>query len=112
MTAYLEGGHWLDLAKAANGYAKRLAQGLAEIPDVRMPWPCQANEVFAILPAAVDAALKAGGAIYYPWKFRGKVAQCAPPARDEIFVRLVTSFATCLSEIDRFLAIACSATGG
>jgi threonine aldolase len=111
MTAYLGGGHWLDLAKAANGYAKRLAQGLAEISGIRMPWPCQANEVFAILPSATDAALKACGATYYPWKFPSFIPELAPPARDEVFVRLVTSFATRPSEIDRFIAIARSAIG-
>lgn len=111
MIAYLENGHWLDLAARANGHATRLAQRLAKIPGIRMPWPCQANEVFAILPAAIDAALKAGGARYYPWRFRDGGPDCAPPANDEFFVRLVTSFATKDSEIDRFIATALTAAG-
>ncbi|MCI0600438.1 MAG: low specificity L-threonine aldolase [Beijerinckiaceae bacterium] len=106
MMAYLENGHWLDLAAAANVQAKRLAQGLAQIPGVRLPWPCAANEVFAILPQQVDAALKAGGAAYYPWNFRGSGLDCAPPGNDEIFVRLVTSFATSPSSVDQLLALA------
>jgi threonine aldolase len=106
MTAYLENGHWLDLAAAANGHARRLAQDLGNIPGVRLPWPCEANEIFAILPRAIDTALKAGGARYYPWEFRDFGAACAPPAEDEVFVRLVTSFATLPSDVDGFLMLA------
>ena len=74
-----------------------------------MPWPCEANEVFAILPGAIDAALKAGGALYYPWKFRDGSHDCPPPAKDEVFVRLVTSYATLPSDVDRFLMLAMTA---
>jgi len=72
---------------------------------------CEANEVFAILPGAIDAALKAGGALYYPWKFRDGSHDCPPPAKDEVFVRLVTSYATQAREIDRFIATALAAIG-
>jgi threonine aldolase len=109
MAAYLENGHWLDLATAANGQARRLAQGLGQIPGIRLPWPCEANEVFAILPRATDTALKAAGAHYYPWKFPASSATSPPPAADEVFVRLVTSFATLPSDVDRFLALVQSA---
>jgi len=109
MTAYLENSHWLDLAKAANAHAQKLAQGLAKIPGVRMPWPCEANEIFAILPRTVDEALRAEGAVYYPWNLRDFGAGCEPPAQDEVFVRLVTSFATHPSNVARFLTIARSA---
>ena len=111
MAAYLENGHWLDLAARANGHARRLAAGLAKIPGIRMPWPCEANEIFAILPGKIDAALKAGGALYYPWRFRDAGPDCAPPAKDDVFVRLVTSFATLPSDVDSFLTLARSAGG-
>ena len=104
MSAYLEGGHWLDLARHANAMADRLAQGLATCPGVRLPWPCEANEVFAILPRAADGALKAAGALYYHWGNRGLTADRAPQA-DEVFVRLVPSFATTPQEVDRFLEV-------
>jgi threonine aldolase len=109
MTAYLENGHWLDLAKAANAHAQKLAQGLAKIQGVRLPWPCEGNEIFAILPRAVDEALRAKGALYYPWKFRDFGSGYEPPAQDEVFVRLVASFATRPSGVARFLSLAASA---
>jgi threonine aldolase len=109
MTAYLEKGHWLALAAAANASAQKLAQGLAKIPGVRLPWPCEANEIFAILPRAIDAALREAGALYYPWNFCAFGSGCKPPAQDEVFVRLVTSFATQPSSVARFLTIAASA---
>jgi len=104
MSAYLKDGHWLDLARHANAMADRLAQGLATCPGVRLPWPCEANEVFAILPRAADAALKAAGALYYQWGNRGLTTSQAPQA-EEVFVRLVPSFATQRQEVDRFVEI-------
>ena len=104
MSAYLQGGHWLDLARHANAMADRLAQGLATCPGVCLPWPCEANEVFAILPRAADGALKAAGALYYHWGNRGLPTDRAPQA-DEVFVRLVPSFATKPQEVDRFLEV-------
>ena len=104
MAAYLAAGHWLDLAARANRAAARLADGLAKIPAVKLPWPRHANEVFAILPRAADTALKAAGARYYDRTARG-LAAAERPAPDEIFVRLVTSFATGDHDVDQFVAI-------
>lgn len=106
MAAYLEDGHWLGLAKTANAHAVRLAEGLAEAPGVRLPWPRQANEIFVILPRRTDAALKAAGALYYEWSSRSFAAEIEAPGPDEVFVRLVTSFATLGSDVERFIAIA------
>ncbi len=104
--AYLADGHWLASAKAANLMAQRLAEGLTAVPGVRLPWPTQANEVFAILPRRTDAALKAAGALYYDWPFPPAGETGAPPGPDEVFARLVTSFATQEAEVERFLAVA------
>jgi threonine aldolase len=104
MAAYLAAGHWLDLAARANRAAARLADGLAEIAAVRLPWPREANEVFAVVPRAADAALKAAGARYYDWAARG-LAAAERPAPAEIFVRLVASFATRDHDVDQFVAI-------
>ncbi len=105
MVAWLADDHWRDLARHANAMAARLATGLADIPGVRMPWPRQVNEVFAILPGPLDRALRACGARYYDWGARGLTAMQAPGA-DEVFVRLVTSFATTPDDVDHFLKIA------
>jgi threonine aldolase len=93
MAAYLENDHWLDLARIANAQACDLARGLKDIPGVRLAWDAPTNQVFAILPRAADEALKRAGVRYYDWGSRGlDPSQC--PASDEVFVRLVTSFAT------------------
>jgi threonine aldolase len=106
MCAYLTGSHWLALAKSANAGAQRLAEALATIPDVRLPWPTQANEVFAILPRRIDAALKAAGAQYYDWPFPPDGETSPRPGTDEAFVRLVCCFDTAPAAVERFCAIA------
>lgn len=103
--AYLDGGHWLDLARAANASAARLASGLAAIPGTRLPWPCEANEVFAILPRRTADALRAAGASFYDWGTRGLTAKDALKS-DEVLLRLVASFATTWAEVDFFIATA------
>lgn len=51
----LETGAYLRHAGHANDCARRLATRLAEIPGVRLPYPCQANAVFAeMADAAID----------------------------------------------------------
>jgi threonine aldolase len=105
MIAYLEDDHWLTLARRANESARKLAESLRKIAGVRIPWAPEANEVFAVLPKRVDAALKAAGARYYDWGGRG-LREDEKLAGDEMFVRLVTSFATRDFEIERFITVA------
>jgi threonine aldolase len=105
MNAWLEDDHWLDLARAANARASELAQGLARIAGVRVAYDVQANEVFAVLPARVDAALKAAGARYYDWPARRLPASLAL-GREEKFVRLVASFTHKPQDVARFLSLA------
>lgn len=105
MLAWLEEGHWLDLARHANACAARLAEGLQAAPGVRLPWPTRINEVFAILPRATHEALQAAGARYYRWSPR-RLSAADAPGPDEAFVRLVASFATTTEDVERFLRIA------
>jgi threonine aldolase len=108
MDAFLDGGHWLDLARHANAAAKRLADGLVAIPGVRLPIMPQANGLFPIMRQEIVDALKAEGAAFYPWPDKGlPEAERARPG--EQMMRLVTSFATRDEDIDRFLAIAAEA---
>lgn len=95
--AMLDGGLWLKLAGNANAMARRLGQGLAELPGFALEHPVEANEVFARLPslAAMNALVAAGGK-FYPWG----------PVTERPLIRLVCSFATRDAEVDHFLAAA------
>jgi threonine aldolase len=110
LEAYLAGDHWLENARHANAMAERLAAGLAALPGVRLPWPVEANEVFPILPLALDARLKELGAVYHPWPATG-----LPPGErvgeGEGLFRLVTAFATTPAMVDAFLSAARTAHG-
>ena len=90
LEAYLEDGLWLRLAGNANTMARRLAQGLRDLPGARLLYPVEINEIFFELPAAVREGLTAAGFGFYG---RGG---------DE--VRLVTAFSTTEAEVDAFLA--------
>lgn len=90
---YLGDDHWLANARHANAMAATLAAGLAALPGIRLAWPSEANEVFAILPLAVDEQLRAAGATYYPWSSRS-LPEGEAVGPGETLVRLVTSFAT------------------
>ncbi|MCP8939750.1 low specificity L-threonine aldolase [Alsobacter sp. SYSU M60028] len=93
MVGYLSDGHWIDNARHANRMAATLAEGLAAAPGVRLAWPTQANEVFAVLPPAADRALKAAGFRGAPWS-SGSLPPGFTIGPDEVFLRFVTSFAT------------------
>lgn len=94
MAAYLHDGLWLRLASHANAMAARLADGLAAKPGVTLTHPAQANILFPEWPAGTHARLQAAGAAYYDMP--------APPGREA--ARLVTSWSTTKTDIDRFLA--------
>jgi threonine aldolase len=102
MVAYLKDDLWLENAKVANGLAKQLADGLRKFEKIRLPNPVQANEVFAVMPRALNDKLLASGAKFYDWMpdSLGKAI-----SEDEIFVRFVLSYATPESEVQRFLAL-------
>jgi threonine aldolase len=101
LDAYLTDDLWLDLARHANGMADRLSEGLTAAGLVPV-WPVEANEVFVMLPEEIDGRLKAAGASYHPWSAEGLEREPVPAAT---LVRLVTSFATAASEVDRFVAL-------
>jgi threonine aldolase len=106
--AWLKDDHWLQLARHANHHAALLAKSLTAIADVTVVWPTDANEVFAVLPRSAVAKLRAAGAVFYDWSSGG-----LPPGTllrtDQVFVRLVTSFATTEREIAAFCSLAADA---
>jgi len=105
MEAYLAGDLWLRLAERANAGAKRLAERLTAAPGVRLAWPTEANEVFAIVPEAVAAAWTAAGATFHEWSTRSLAPERAP-RKGETLARLVVSFDTPQSAIDEAAALA------
>lgn len=64
--AMLSGGLWLKLAGHSNKMASILARGL-EQRGIRLAFPCDGNEVFAVLPDEVAGKLKAAGGVFYSW---------------------------------------------
>ena len=105
MAAYLEDGHWRDLAAQANAAAARIEAGLRATAGVRLPWPRQANEIFAILPGAVHERLTKAGVRYHPWSPRA-LQPAERPAPGEMFARLVVPFTTSAEAADRVGQIA------
>lgn len=80
----LEDGAWLRNAAHANASAKRLGEGLASIPGVKLRFPVEANGVFAELPDGLAEALHERGWHFYAftnvdaWRF-----MCSWNASDE-----------------------------
>jgi threonine aldolase len=105
--AYLHDDCWLRLARHANAMADKLAIGLAEVGRVPV-WPVEANLVFVMVPKAVEERLKAAGARYYV-RNSGSLPAGAVMQPDDVLIRLVTSFATRDSEVDRFVELAAKA---
>jgi threonine aldolase len=93
--AYLRDDHWLELAGHANAMAA---------PKARLAAPVDANEVFAYVKPAADAALQEAGAVYHDWP-GGTPDPADPPVGDEKLVRFVASFQTTGQEVGRFAQV-------
>ncbi|MCC6493561.1 MAG: low specificity L-threonine aldolase [Pirellulales bacterium] len=81
---------WLRHAAHANAMAGRLAAGFAAIPEVELPYPTQANAVFAALPRAIHQRLQARGWHYYTFIGQGAA-------------RFMCSWATTETDVDALL---------
>ena len=92
LDAYLTDGLWLRLAAHANAMARRLADGLADLPGVIMQDPVEANEVFASLPDKMAQGLAGEGFGFARW--------------DAETVRFVTAFNTEEADVDALIAAA------
>jgi threonine aldolase len=103
MEAWLADDHWRDLARHANAMARRLADGLRSVPGVRLPWPVDGNEVFAILPEALEQRVKARGLQFHRWR-QDSVTGAAAVRPGEVLCRLVASFQTTRELVDEGLA--------
>lgn len=92
LEAYLAKDLWLANAKHANALAKRLGEGLGQVPGVRIVHPVEANEVFADLPEKAIAGLQGDGFVFHRW---------GTPTPTT--VRLVTSFDGDAKHVEAFV---------
>ena len=95
---YFEDGNWLRTAAYANAMAGRLQAGIAASGTARLGWTTESNEVFAVLPKATTARVRAAGGSLYEWP-----AEALGPGEE--MVRLVTSWLTRSEEVERFLGM-------
>jgi len=105
--AWLAEDLWLKLARHANAMADRLAARLTAA-GIKPVWPVEANEVFVVLPRAVQERLTELGATFYQ-RNSDSLPASVVVAPDAGLVRLVTSFQTTEAEIDEFAAQAAAA---
>jgi threonine aldolase len=101
--AYLDHGHWLDLARSANATARRLADAIRKCREARLVRDPDGNEIFAIFSKSLDHRLRAAGAVYHPWSVEG-LPEDERPDSDETLVRLVASFSAAPEDVNRFAA--------
>ncbi len=80
-----------------------MARAIGASGEARLVLAPSANEIFAIMPKALDARLKAAGAVFHPWAVES-LPPDERPGPDEVLVRLVTSFQTTADEVDAFAA--------
>ena len=100
--AYLRDDLWLELARHANAMAKRLREGICASGRAQEAWPTDGNETFVVIKEGDVARLRAAGAVFYDWTpphCAGLLLQ-----KDEMLIRLVTSFATTADQVDEFIA--------
>lgn len=100
----LRDGHWLALARHANAMALRLADALDADGRTRLAWPCQANEVFPILSAEMQARLASAGVGYLAWSDTALAPGETLP-EGAVIGRFVMSFRTAPEEVDRLIAV-------
>ena len=79
----LENDVWLRNARHANGMARTLYEEMADIPNMRVLQPPQANAVFAELPSTVAEALHYRGWRFYDFIGSGSRFMCSWETRPE-----------------------------
>ena len=90
LIAYVENGLWLNMARASNAIAARIAAGLRELPGARLLAPVEANEIFLELPSTTMDALETDGFQFY--------------RRSRNLARFVCRFDTTEAEADALLS--------
>ena len=101
MLAYLTGGLWLEMARAANAACALLVEGLRG-QGWEPEWEPQANLVFVRLPRRAHQRLRGAGATYHLWE--GPLEEGDPA--EPLLCRLVCDWSVGTGAVDRFLAVA------
>ncbi|HET6152532.1 MAG TPA: beta-eliminating lyase-related protein [Marmoricola sp.] len=92
MEALLTDDLWRRNAEHSNAMAQRLANGVRDLPGIKVTQEVESNAVFVLLPEAVREALYADGFIFYVWdEHTGEV-------------RWMCSWDTTAADVDRFVA--------
>lgn len=100
--AYFENDLWLTSAQHANHMSAKLAAKIDQSNCVRLAWPVQTNEVFAIMNVEVAQKLRDKGAVFFEW--------ITPKAHSDLLgdseqiYRFVTSFATKDKDVDDLIS--------
>jgi threonine aldolase len=102
MDAYLEGDLWLALARRSNAAARRLSDGIAQVPGARLVHPTEASAVFAAWPRDGHRRAQTAGARYYLWPMSQSLEG---PGDEPVAARLVCNWSTTEADVDRFLDI-------
>jgi threonine aldolase len=90
-SALLQDQLWLRNARRANDMARRLADGVSDVPGVRLLYPVESNGVFAALdPVLLEPLQREWN--FHVWEAGGHV------------VRWMTAFDTAEDDIDAFVA--------
>ncbi|MBW0445125.1 aminotransferase class I/II-fold pyridoxal phosphate-dependent enzyme [bacterium M00.F.Ca.ET.228.01.1.1] len=103
-TAWLQHGHWLELARSANDTAQYLSAVLQKFDVIRPTWPVQANEIFVVMNRNLFSRLKSAGVRCSDW-YRDSLPKAVTLGDDEILVRFVTSWSSTRSEVDELAGL-------
>ena len=92
LEAYISNDVWLRNARNANNMAKLLSEGLAKLPDIKLAYTTQSNEVFVHLPSSTINLLNTKGYNVSEDELDGKS------------VRFVTAWNTVSDDIDKLIS--------
>jgi len=96
LAAYLDNDLWCKNARQANDMAQRMAKLLSDHSAIEFVHPVEANILFLTMPKAMVISLKNAGFEFYEMV----------PGEERSLVRLVMSFNSSPSDVDRFALIA------
>ncbi len=91
LTAYIQDGLWLSLARRANDAARQLGNGLSKLRMVEICYPVEANALFVRFPEQMIKGLIADGFLFHRW-----------PGQQGM-VRLMCPYTLSEQDIDLFL---------